>query len=73
MNALLLEHGIAPLPDVVEESALLVEQNVILIEQRETDIKSLLRLQEKLDSLHASRPDVGQEVGATPASSKPPG
>jgi hypothetical protein len=30
MNALLLEHGIEKLPEVVEDNALLVEQNVIL-------------------------------------------
>jgi sulfite reductase beta subunit-like hemoprotein len=54
MNALLCEQGIESLPDLVEENALLVEQNVILLEQRDTDIKSLLRLQEKLDAVHAS-------------------
>jgi hypothetical protein len=56
-NAILLEHGIEKLPDVVEENALLIEQNVILVEQRENDIKSLLRLQEKLDAIHARYPE----------------
>jgi hypothetical protein len=67
MNALLLEHGIEKLPDVVEENALLIEQNVILVEQRENDIKSLLRLQEKLDAIHARCPEVGHEAGAAKA------
>jgi hypothetical protein len=67
MNALLLEHGIEKLSDVIEENALLVEQNVILIEQRETDIESLLRLQEKLDVIHASHADAGDESGGAQA------
>jgi hypothetical protein len=65
MNALLLEHGIEKLPDVVEENSLLVEQNVILLEQRETDLKALQRLQEKLDAIHASYTDTGHKSGAT--------
>jgi hypothetical protein len=64
MNELLLEHGIGKLSDVIEENALLVEQNVILVEQRETDMKSLLRLQEKLDAIQASHADSGQESTA---------
>jgi len=64
MNALLLEHGIEKLPDVVEENSLLVEQNVILLEQRETDLKTLLRLQEKLDAIHASHTEAGHKSGA---------
>jgi hypothetical protein len=67
MNALLCEHGIDKLPDLIEENALLVEQNVILLEQRETDIKSLLRLQEKLDAIHASHADAGHESSAAQA------
>ena len=67
MNALLLEHGIEKLPEVVEENALLIEQNVILIEQRESDIKSLLRLQEKLDAIRAHHPDVADEANAAQA------
>ena len=54
MHALLVEHGIEKLSDVIEENALLVEQNALLVEQRETDIKSLLRLEEKLDAIQAS-------------------
>jgi hypothetical protein len=67
MNALLCEQGIERLPDLVEENALLVEQNVILLEQRETDIKSLLRLQEKLDAVHASHADSPHESSAAKA------
>ena len=59
MNALLLEHGIEKLPDVVQENALLIEQNVILTEQRESDIKSLLRLQEKLDAINSTHSESG--------------
>jgi hypothetical protein len=59
MNALLLEHGIEKLPDVVEENGLLVEQNVILLEQREQDVKSLLRLEQKLNEIQANHPDAG--------------
>jgi sulfite reductase beta subunit-like hemoprotein len=67
MNALLCNQGIEKLPDLIEENALLVEQNVILVEQRETDIKSLLRLQEKLDAIHASHADAGRESSAAQA------
>jgi hypothetical protein len=42
---------------VIEENALLVEQNALLVEQRETDIKSLLRLEAKLDAIQASHAD----------------
>jgi hypothetical protein len=67
MNALLLEHGIEKMPDVVEENALLVEQNVILVEQRENDIKSSLRLQEKLDAIHARHPETANQGGGAKA------
>jgi hypothetical protein len=67
MNALLLEHGIEKLPDVVEENALLIEQNVILSEQRESDVKSLLRLQEKLDAIQARYPEAGHEAASQAA------
>lgn len=67
MNALLLEYGIEKLPEVVEENALLVEQNVILIEQRESDIKSLLRLQKQLDAINASHLAVGHQASAAQA------
>jgi sulfite reductase beta subunit-like hemoprotein len=67
MNALLLEHGIEKLPDVVEENALLVEQNIILLDQRETDLKTLLRLQEKLDAIHASYTDAGHKSSTAQA------
>jgi hypothetical protein len=67
MNALLLEHGIENMPDVVEENALLVEQNVILVEQRENDVKSLLRLQEKLDAIHARHPETANQAGGAKA------
>jgi hypothetical protein len=67
MNALLLEHGIEKMPDVVEENALLVEQNVILVEQRENDVKSLLRLQEKLDAIHARHPETANQAGGAKA------
>ncbi len=52
VNTLLVEHGIEKLADVIEENALLLEQNTILLEQRETDIESLLRLQEQLDAFN---------------------
>jgi sulfite reductase beta subunit-like hemoprotein len=64
MNALLLQQGIESLPDVVEENALLVEQNVILIEQRECDIKSLMRLQQKLDAMHAGHAELARKTTA---------
>jgi hypothetical protein len=67
MNALLLEHGIETLPDIIEENALLVEQNVILVEQRESDIKNLLRLQEKLDEIQRHHADAGHESSAPKA------
>jgi sulfite reductase beta subunit-like hemoprotein len=67
MNALLCEHGVEKLADLVEENALLVEQNVILLEQRETDIKSLLRLQEKLDAIQARHAGAGHESAARAA------
>jgi hypothetical protein len=67
VNTLLLEHGIESLPDVVEENALLVEQNVILLEQRESDIRSLLRLQQTLDATRGSHPAADREVGAAEA------
>jgi len=63
MSALLLENRVEKLPDVVEENSLLVEQNMILIEQRESDIKTLLRLQEKLDATHVRHPEVAHEAG----------
>jgi hypothetical protein len=53
--------------DVVEENALLVEQNVILMEQRESDIKSPFRIQEKLDAIHVSHPDTASEADAVQA------
>lgn len=62
INGLLLEHGIEKLHDVVEENALLVEQNVILMEERASHFKSLRRLQEKLDELHTVQ---ATKAGAT--------
>jgi hypothetical protein len=69
MNALLLEHGIEKLPDVVEENGLLVEQNVILLEQREQDVKSLLRLEQKLNEIQANHPDAGSGRSTAQAAS----
>jgi hypothetical protein len=70
MNTLLLEHGIEKLPDVVEENALLVEQNVILMEQRESDVKSLLRLQERLDAIYARNPEAANQAGVAKAAAE---
>jgi hypothetical protein len=67
MNTLLLERGIAKLPDVVEENALLIEQNVILIEQRESDVKSLLLLQEKLDAIQVRYGEAAHKADAARA------
>jgi hypothetical protein len=61
MNALLVEHGIEKLSDVIEENALLVEQNVIL------DIKSLLRLEQKLNEIQAGHRDVEHGSSTTQA------
>jgi hypothetical protein len=69
MNALLLEHGIEKLPDVVEENGLLVEQNVILLEQREQAVKSLLRLEQKLNEIQANHPDAGSGRSTAQAAS----
>ncbi len=55
LNAVVVQHGIEECTEIVEENVLLVEQNAILVEQRECDVKSLLRLQEKLDALQAAR------------------
>jgi hypothetical protein len=70
MNALLLEHGIEKLPDVVEENGLLVEQNVILLEQRERDVKSLLRLEQKLNEIQANRASTEQARSAGQAAGR---
>jgi hypothetical protein len=59
MSTLLLQQGIDKVPDVIEENALLVDQNVILLEQREQDVKSLLRLEQKLSEIQASHRDAG--------------
>ena len=45
---------------MIGENVLLVEQNAILIEQRDYDVKSLLRLQEKLDELPAAHDRKGE-------------
>jgi hypothetical protein len=44
-----------------------IEQNVILMEQRESDVKSLLRLQARLDAIHARNPEAANEAGAAQA------
>jgi hypothetical protein len=67
MNSLLCEHGIEKLPYLIEENALLFEQNLILLEQRETDLQSLLRPQEKLDAIHTSHGGAGHESSAAQA------
>jgi hypothetical protein len=46
---------------VIEENALLVEQNVILLEQREQDVKSLLRLEQKLNEIQATHAEAGHK------------
>jgi hypothetical protein len=59
MTGLLLQHGIETLPGILEENSLLVDQNFILIEQRETDVQSLRLLQADLDALRASHAEDG--------------
>jgi hypothetical protein len=53
--------------DLIEETALIVEQNVILLERRETDVRSLLPMQEKLDGIQARDAEACHQYGAAQA------
>jgi hypothetical protein len=64
MNALLLQQGVETLPAVLEENSLLVDQNLILIEQREIDLQALQLLHAKLDALRADNPEHGHKARA---------
>jgi hypothetical protein len=61
---------VVTLPEILEENSLLVDQNLILIEQRESYLQTLQVLQAKLDALRAANSEHGPQAKASPTPSR---